>query len=312
MAMSAERDDMLPHLHGSAALLAAASADPRRLSWILLIGMVVVAWTYLSILSIAAGLGGSFSALGPGMSRFDRILEWSGLGSLAFPVIASNDWLARLIAVCATTPSGWSATTAILHVTMWLAMAVAMMLPSAAPMLRTYSEIADTAASVDRRIVSPFVLAAGYLSVWTSFAVLAAMLQWGLGHTGALSGNGLVASDMVAIGILAVAGLYQFTGQKAACLVKCANPFPYLFVNWTERPVGVFLLGVRQGLYCLACCWALMLVMFAVGTMNLVWIAVLTLVVTTEKLVGKRVFSGTIGLALIVWAALVALSLPVG
>jgi predicted metal-binding membrane protein len=94
--------------------------------------------------------------------------------------------------------------------------------------------------------------------------------------------------------------------------VKCANPFPFLFANWTERVSGVFRLGLRQGLLCLACCWGLMLVMFAVGTMNVVWIALLTVTMTAEKLVGARWFSRLIGTGLILWAAFVAAAMPIG
>ena len=161
-------------------------------------------------------------------------------------------------------------------------------------------------------MVSPVVLALGYLTVWSIFALVATGLQWGLSYVGALSSAGAVASAGIAIAILAGAGLYQFTDQKHACLVKCSNPFPFLFANWTERTKGVFRLGLREGLHCLTCCWALMLVMFAVGTMNIVWIAVLTVVMAAEKLIGARWFSRAIGIALFSWAAVAAAGLPLG
>ncbi|MEJ8573248.1 DUF2182 domain-containing protein [Microbaculum marinum] len=302
----------LRHLTGPAAALAAASANPRRIAWIVLASMVVVAWLYLAVLSTAAGLGGTFGALGPGMSVLDRLLSLSDAGSAAFAILASNGWLATLIAVCATSPADWSAGDAALHASMWLTMGVAMMLPTAAPMLRTYAEIADTAAAKGRRIVSPLVLAAGYLTVWSAFALAATLLEWTFGVTGALSGNGAMLTGGLAVAVLLVAGMYQFTRQKAACLVKCAHPFPFLFANWTEHVRGVYAIGIRQGLYCLACCWALMLVMFAVGVMNIVWIALLAAVMTAEKLIGRRWFSHLVGVVLLVWAAVVALGLPGG
>jgi predicted metal-binding membrane protein len=246
------------------------------------------------------------------MSGLDRLSAWSGFDAVAFPVLASHPWLNRLAAVCSTSAADWTLETVLLHVTMWLAMAVAMMLPTATPMLRTYAEIADTAAERGRRVVSPVVLAIGYLTIWSTFAIVATGLQWGLSYVGALSSAGAVASAGIAIAILAGAGLYQFTNQKHACLVKCSNPFPFLFANWTERTKGVFRLGLREGLHCLACCWALMLVMFAVGTMNIVWIAVLTVVMAAEKLIGARWFSRAIGIALLAWAAVAAAGLPLG
>ena len=302
--------DTLRHLTGPSAALAAASAHPRRIAWAVLGALVVLAWGYLAILTTASGLGGTFGALGPGMSVLDRLMAVSGLDAAAFPLLASSDWLSALIAVCATLPTDWTASDAALHASMWLAMGVAMMLPTAAPMLRTYAEIADTAAAKGRRIVSPLVLASGYLSIWSAFALGATALQWGLGAFGAFSGSGAILTGGIGIAVLAVAGLYQFTDQKAACLTKCAHPFPFLFANWTEHRSGVFALGVQQGLYCLGCCWALMLVMFAVGVMNVVWIALLAAVMTAEKLIGARWFSRTVGAVLLVWAVIAALGLP--
>lgn len=302
--------DSLRHLTGPSALLAVASAYPRRIAWSVLVSLVVLAWIYLAVLSSAAGLGGTFGALGPGMSVLDRLLASTGFNAVAFPLLASNGWLSTLIAVCATSPADWTVPDAALHGSMWLAMGVAMMLPTAAPMLRTYAEIADTAAEQGRRIVSPLVLAAGYLTVWSAFAIAATALQWVLGLTGALTGSGAIVTGGVGVVVLTIAGLYQFTDQKAACLTKCAHPFPFLFANWTEHRSGVFALGLQQGLYCLACCWALMLVMFAVGAMNVVWIALLAAVMTAEKLIGARWFSRLVGAILLTWAAIAALGLP--
>lgn len=308
--MTAGTDGRLRHLRGTAATLAAASTNPRRIAWIMLAAMVGMAWAYLALLTTAIGIGGTYSALGPGMSGLDRLAAWSGFDTVAYPLLASNPWLNRLSAVCTTASADWTLETVVLHASMWFAMAIAMMLPTATPMLRTYAEIADTAIEQGRRIVSPLVLAAGYLTVWTGFAIFATTLQWGLGLVGGLSSSGAVASAGISIAVLAGAGLYQFTNQKAACLIKCANPFPFLFANWTERTKGVYRLGLREGVHCLMCCWALMLVMFAVGTMNIVWIAVLTVVMTAEKLIGARWFSRVIGVVLLIWAAVAAAGLP--
>ncbi|MCT8974095.1 DUF2182 domain-containing protein [Microbaculum marinisediminis] len=283
--------------------MATASANPRRVAWVMLTVMVVIAWAYIAVLAMAIGLGATFGSLGPGMAVLDRFSAWAGLDAVAFPLLASSPWLSRLVAACTASAADWSGETVVLHVTMWLAMGIAMMLPTATPMLRTYAEIADTAAEKGRRVVSPVVLALGYLTIWSTFAVFATGLEWVLGYIGAVSTTGAIATTGLSIAVLAGAGIYQFTNQKAACLIKCSNPFPFLFANWTERAGGVFRLGLREGLHCLACCWALMLVMFAVGTMNIVWIAILTVVMTVEKLLGARWFSRAIGVVLLAWAA---------
>ncbi|HEY6382549.1 MAG TPA: DUF2182 domain-containing protein, partial [Pseudolabrys sp.] len=99
------------------------------------------------------------------------------------------------------------------------------------------------------------------------------------------------------------AGAYQFSGLKHACLTRCQQPFPFFFVNWATTPAGVFRLGLKQGAYCLGCCWAMMLVMFAVGLMNVIWMAVLGIVMATEKMLSGRSFTYAVGAALIILGA---------
>src|SRR5690606_31833587 len=141
----------------------------------------------------------------------------------------------------------------------------------------------------DRRIpvVSPLVLIAGYLSVWLAFCLAAAALQVVLARLSLLTPGLVAASPWLGAGVLAVAGAYQVSDFQGAWLAKCRTPMAFFFANWSDRPAGVFRLGVRQGVVCLMCCWALMLVMFAAGLMNVVWMAVLTVVMLAEK-VGPR------------------------
>ena len=114
-------------------------------------------------------------------------------------------------------------------------------------------------------------------------------------------------ADVLAGTTLVAAGIYQFTPAKAACLTRCQNPFPYFFSRWTDKTAGVFRLGLEQGLFCLGCCWALMIVMFAVGVMNVVAIAVLTLIMAIEKTVPLRWISHGVGVLLLAAGALVLL-----
>ena len=95
------------------------------------------------------------------------------------------------------------------------------------------------------------------------------------------------------------AGLYQFSALKHACVTQCQRPFRFFFASWTDEPGGVFRLGLRQGLYCLGCCWAMMLLMFAVGVMNVVWMAALGAIMTVEKLATTTRFSRALGVVFI-------------
>jgi predicted metal-binding membrane protein len=182
---------------------------------------------------------------------------------------------------------------------MWGAMTLAMMLPTAGPMILTYAQIADTAARKGERIVSPAVLAAGYTVMWFAYAVVATVAQLAFTKLALMDGGMASASTLFSGAIFIAAGVYQFTPLKHACLTQCQRPFPFFFANWQTTPKGVFRLGVQQGLYCLGCCWAMMLVMFAVGVMNVVWMAGLGIVMTIEKIGSGRRFSQAVGFVLI-------------
>lgn len=215
-----------------------------------------------------------------------------GWGALA---LMASDGTALWQALCRPNAAGgWSA--AALGAAMWAAMVLAMMLPTAGPMILTYAEIADTAARRGEPVVSPFVLASGYLVVWLGFSVAAAVTQHTLARAGLFDGT---VSVPVAGAMVIGAGLYQFTALKQACLSRCQRPFPFFFSNWTTEPRGVLRLGLRQGLDCVGCCWALMLLMFAVGAMNVAWMAALGVLMTIEKMTTTARFSVALGIALV-------------
>jgi predicted metal-binding membrane protein len=182
---------------------------------------------------------------------------------------------------------------------MWCAMALAMMLPTAGPMIMTYAEIADTARRKGERVASPYWLAAGYLSVWIGFALVASLLQWALVRLALLDPALKPVSGLFSGAVFLLAGAYQLSALKHACVTLCQRPFPFFFANWTTEPAKVFRLGTRQGLYCLGCCWAMMLVMFAVGVMNVVWMAALGAIMTTEKIATTTRVSRALGLGFI-------------
>jgi len=259
-------DRRLTHLSLAATRLGNAFARPRVLAVICVLTLTALGWFYIGLLVANADAGAS-----------------QLFGALCRPLAGARG-------------SGHF----VLVLSMWGAMAFAMMLPSAAPMIFTYAEIADTAARKSEPIVSPFALASGYAFVWLAFALAAAAVQTALTGSGFLNGNMMPASAWVSAAIFAAAGLYQFSAFKHACLTKCRHPFPFFFANWKTTPRGVFGLGVRQGLYCLGCCWAMMLVMLAAGVMNVVWMAALGAVMTIEKMTAGRRFSRALGVAFIV------------
>lgn len=279
----------------------AIAALARRPVWpvlaMVLVTAVIAWWFLLSMAGSVAEIEGSARPLGPGMSLIARFLPVDP-GSLAAAIAD----LCLSANAGAAFGFGSSLPVAGALFVMWFAMATAMMLPVAAPMIRTYAEIADTAAGHGDRVVHPAVLAAGYLTVWALAAVLFTLVQMLIGS---LTGASLTApvTGVIAGIILLGAGAYQFTSLKQACLHKCRNPFTILFARWQTSPRGVFRLGMEQGVWCLGCCWALMLIMLAVGSMNVVWMAALTLFTFVEKTGAGRVTTRSGGAIVMLWGS---------
>jgi predicted metal-binding membrane protein len=184
---------------------------------------------------------------------------------------------------------------------MWAVMMVAMMTPAAAPMILVFAATHRRRAAQGRPAVPTAVFALGYLVVWTVFSVAAALAQSAL-HAAALLSSDMAAESSVLGGLLLlVAGVFQWTPLKRACLVVCRSPLNFVMRHWREARVGALVMGVRHGLYCLGCCWALMALLFVAGVMNLVWVAILAVAVLVEKAVPRGDLVGRIaGVALVV------------
>jgi predicted metal-binding membrane protein len=267
----------------SAHPLARAFARPKPIAVGCVIVLAALGWLYLAL--AVADMGGAGGALGPGMAIFDRLPR--AVQAVCRPLLGESVPKHGILLIAL----------------MWGAMMLAMMLPTAGPMILTYAEIADTAARKGERIVSPLVLAAGYTVMWFGYALTATIAQVALTRL-ALMDTGMTSASVLFSGAIFIgAGVYQFTPLKHACLNQCQRPFPFFFANWQTTAKGVFGLGLRQGLYCLGCCWAMMLVMFAVGVMNVVWMAGLGIVMTVEKIGSGRRFSHAVGAVLIVAGA---------
>ena len=218
--------------------------------------------------------------------------RWLALGALGLVAAACWAWIVPMATDMygdMTGPSAWMMTASwdgtyvALLFAMWTAMMAGMMLPSAAPTLLVYGMVArrDDAAAAPLRI---HLFAGGYLVVWTAFSAVATAAQWAFTSTGVLSPMMEIQSPVVAGAMLVVAGLYQLTPLKRACLSACQSPAAFLVKHWRAGRAGAFRLGIVHGWYCLGCCWALMLLLFAGGVMNLTVIVSLTAFLLAEKL----------------------------
>ena len=168
---------------------------------------------------------------------------------------------------------------------MWAIMMVAMMLPSAAPMILGYARIAGNTRR-DAGVLIPSLLFAGlYLAMWTAISLVAATAQSLLAQAGVISAAKLAIGDARLAGLLLiVAGLYQVSPIKRACLAPCRSPASFLTREWRPGWSGFIRLGVLHGLYCLGACWLVMALLFVGGVMNLAWVALLAVTVLAERL----------------------------
>ena len=170
---------------------------------------------------------------------------------------------------------------------MWATMMVAMMLPSASPMVLLYARVtrqAERQRRMGNASAKIAAFASAYLGLWILFSALATALQWGLEHAGVMSA--MMSSRVAPLSgaLLIAAGLYQLTPLKAVCLKHCRAPAQFIAAHWRPGVGGAWRMGLAHGLYCIGCCAVLMLLLFVGGVMNLVWIAALTLFVAIEKL----------------------------
>jgi predicted metal-binding membrane protein len=198
----------------------------------------------------------------------------------------------------------WTLLDALLVFIMWSAMMAAMMVLGAGPMIGAFATINRRRRQRQSPYVPTTVFLAGYLAVWAGFAALATLAQYLLQKAELVTTMMQSASYALSAALFLAAGFYQFSPLKERCLNLCRSPDGFILSEWRDGAAGAVIMGVRHGLFCLGCCAALMLLLFAVAVMDLRWVAALTILVTAEKLLpGAKFWRRAIGLALIIAAA---------
>lgn len=240
----------------------------RRDRWIALVGLLALtlgAWLYLAW--VATDMNSMSSAMAPGLRA-------------------------------------WTAAETGLMFVMWSVMMVAMMLPSAAPMILLHARVQRTAGAAHPHRAT-WAFTGGYLVVWTLFSAGATGVQCALERLLLLSPAMVTVDRRLGAAVLLVAGLYQLTPLKYACLNHCRSPLRLVTEHWRAGVGGAFQMGLRHGVYCVGCCWILMGLLFVGGVMNLAWIAVIAGFVLVEKLApGGRLIARASGVLLLVAAGL--------
>lgn len=212
------------------------------------------------------------------LSFFAVILAaWAGLYAMVatspLADVPSGLWGALCIGATAADPASLFA--------MWLLMAAAMMLPTFVPALRTFLNLGAVGAT---RAVDAVSLVAGYVLVWVAGALVGALGQSALVQAGLVAPDGSSMSLWLSAALLLMAGAYQLSHLKAACLARCRMPLTFFMERWAPGSARAFRMGLELGVLCFGCCWALMALAFVGGTMNLIWMGAATLFMVMEKL----------------------------
>lgn len=182
---------------------------------------------------------------------------------------------------------------------MWIVMMLAMMSPAVLPMMMVYRGLIKT-----HRAQASAFFASGYFIAWAAFSLIAALLQWQLHQHGQLGGPLLRLSPEWSAAIFIGCGIYQLTPLKAACLARCQSPIGFFMRYWHDGSFGALRMGLHHGIFCIGCCWVLMLLMFAGGAMSVIAMAVLAAFILLERVVPGGVWAARVpGILMLLWGA---------
>ncbi len=220
--------------------------------------------------------------------RRDRMIVLSGLAGVTvlawmYMFYLSGNMQNMDMEMAAPRMQTWDAVDFALTFVMWAVMMVAMMVPSASPMILMYSTFHRRHHEQENRLAAISMFLLGYIISWTAFSLLATLAQWAL-HSAALLSATMASTSSVFGGLLLVAaGVFQWTPLKHACLHHCRTPLGFLMNEWRDGVRGALVMGIRHGNVCIGCCWLLMALLFVAGVMNLLWVAIIAVLVLVEK-----------------------------
>jgi len=279
----------------------------RSLSLTLIVLMTLLAWVYLVMMTKDMQGRMDMSEMGLGMGIFNL------LDSTVLPT--STNESAHHSEIHTKPPAGsfgmpspgleWVATDFTLVYVMWFMMMVAMMLPTAMPMIMTYADILGNRPESESALFPLCMFISGYLIAWGGYAVVASLIQWRMLQAGLMSEMMVGINPVLNGGLLILAGCYQLSRLKDACLTHCRTPLQFFLSSWKSGNAGALQMGIKHGAYCVGCCWALMVLMFFFGAMNLIWIAGLSVIMLAEKILPRGdLFGKGIGIGFFVWGVI--------
>lgn len=245
-----------------------------------------------------------FLAVLAALIAFAWLVLWAWTRSPYGRYLEHDDWTSSGPAafLCRAVPAGGVVVPLVLYAAAWILMTAAMMLPTTLPLFNAFDRLTAQRPDHGRLLM---LLGLGYMAVWGAFGLLAHLLHAGvlsvLAAAPTLAGHGW----LIGAATIGLAGAFQFSKLKHRCLDKCRTPLSFVIEHWRGQAQArqAFALGVHHGLFCVGCCWALMLLMFALGTGSLGWMLLLAAVMAIEKNLrwGRRL-SAPLGFALLAWA----------
>ncbi len=223
---------------------------------------------------------------------------------------SSKNLISSILSWMPPMEGAWSNKDFILVFLMWSVMMIAMLTPSILPMLLLFTTLSYRIKEQGIDSSSPLILLIGYLMSWVLFSLVITFPQYLMHQHNLLNPMMEPMHGYIGVIVLVLAGIYQFTPWKDACLTVCQSPLGFLTNNWKDGNLGAFVIGYRHGFYCVGCCWALMLTLFALGVMNIMWVVILTIFVLFEKLSYKNplLYRKITGIIFITWGLLLAVS----
>ena len=197
-----------------------------------------------------------------------------------------------------------------LFIAIWVVMMVAMMFPTAAPMILMFARVQEGKRGRGQSVVPVWVFVGAYMAVWAAFGVgaygvavgaqaLADRNMWLMDHAARIGGM-----------VLVLAGVYQLSPLKRACLSKCRTPMSFILTSWRDGQGGALRMGVEHGVYCLGCCWMLFVILFPLGVMNVAAMALITLLIFAEKSLPLGPHAATLAAAALVVYGVAVMAVP--
>jgi len=240
--------------------------------------------------------------------RRDRTIVLMGLAGI---ILAAAIYMVRMAQTYGGMPAtmlhqhdhaGQRSDSFLLLFTMWTVMMVAMMSPTAVPMVLMHTKVERNRQPERSPVIPTTLFFMGYILVWTAFSAVLALGQMFLQSTALLSPGMASTSPWLAGGILITAGLFQFSKLKEACLSQCRSPVTYFMLEWREGSTGALRMGLKHGVHCVGCCWVLMALLFVAGVMNVLWMALITAFVLIEKVMPRGDLIGrVVGVGMVLW-----------